>query len=134
MPSPDYRRSAITGTLETRQFTVGALEIRSASSADSNLVTITGAPIVYNVPYQVFDRMGEYTERMAPGVVRDLLARGTDTRFLINHDGLALARTNAGTLKLTDTPRALTFAAQLDRRQALAKPSSAATFRKCPWE
>ena len=112
----EYRRSV---GREVRLYGIrGGLEIRSGI-AGSNLVEITGQPIVYNQPYSVRDMLGEFQETMKPGVCANVLTTA-DTRFLFNHDGLPLARTVSGTLKLNDTPDALSFSAFLDTRQQLA--------------
>ena len=44
----------------------------------------------------------------------------TDTRFLVEHNGLALARVSSGTLTLSDSPQALTCRAVLDPRSPTA--------------
>lgn len=113
--------------VEVRHFTASDLELRDSGS---NLVEITGTPIVYDAPYKVHDAFGEFTETMKPGVVSKLLEKGTDTRFLFNHQGLPLARTTAGTLNLEDTPKGLSFRAQLDTRQSLAADLAIAIERR----
>ena len=99
---------------EVRFFDAGNLEVRGADKA-GNHVDIIGTALVYNVPYSVVDRKGEFQERMLPGVAKDVL-KG-DTRFLINHDGMPLARTASGTLRLEDTSTALRCIPTLDLRQ-----------------
>lgn len=106
-----------TGGPEVRFFDTGSLEVRGADKA-GNLVEITGTPVVYNRWYPVVDRKGEFQEKMAPGVAANVL-KG-DTRFLFNHDGLPLARTASGTLRLEDTPTALRCIPTLDIRQRAA--------------
>lgn len=104
---------------EFRQFAVRDIEVRDGDSA-GNTVTITGSPIVYGVPYTVYDMFGEFTETMQPGVATSVLTASPDVRFLFNHDGMPLARTIPGTLILKDTPEALTFSAEVDLRMSLA--------------
>ena len=89
----------------------------TATSA-GNQVTITGSPIVYSTAYHVNDQYGTFRETMLPGVAKQVMT--DDCRFLVNHSGMALARTRSGTLKLRDTPTALTFEATLDLRQQAA--------------
>ena len=66
---------------------------------------------------------------MRSGAAEDCLARGADVRFLFNHDGLPLARTSSGTLKLIDTPKALVATARLDTRQQFANDLAVAIER-----
>ena len=99
------------------------------SAKDTDEITISGEPIVYEADYSVMDMFGEFTERMAPGVASDVLADGADVRFLFNHDGLPLARSTSGTLSLTDGPKGLTFQARLDARQQLANDLAIAIER-----
>ena len=67
----------------------------------------------------VADRFGEFEETMMPGVAAHLL-HSSDCRFLVNHEGLPLARSSAGTLTLTDSPTSLRFSATVDTRQRSA--------------
>jgi HK97 family phage prohead protease len=121
------RHRAIPLDREVRHFVATGLEVRA--QGDSDEITITGKPIMYETPYTVRDAFGEFEERMMPGCASDLLERGTDCRFLLNHDGLPMARTTAGTLRLWDTPEALNFEAKLDARQQLASDFAIAVER-----
>jgi uncharacterized protein len=118
---------------EVRHFKADGLEIREAGK--TNKIVIDGDPIVYRdaagqpTEYSVTDCFGSFGETMAPGVATDVLARGADVRFLLNHDGLPLARSTAGTLTLTDTPDSLKFTATLDARQQLANDLAVAIER-----
>jgi HK97 family phage prohead protease len=121
------RHRTVPLTPEVRHFVAKGLEVRA--TADSDEIKITGRPIIYNVPYPVRDIFGEFEERMIPGCASDMLARGVDCRLLLNHEGLPMARTTAGTLRLWDTAEALNFEATLDARQQLAKDFSIAIER-----
>lgn len=121
------RHRAVPLMPEVRHWAATGLEVRSASKTDE--IVITGSPIVYDTPYTVCDMFGEFEERMAPGVAGDVLERGADVRFLFNHDGLPLARSTSGTLKLTDGASALQFEARLDARQQLANDLAIAIER-----
>lgn len=106
---------------EVRSFSATGLEIRTAEGDSSgNTVDIVGSPIVYNTPYSVVDMLGEFEERMSPGVAQGSIDNKDDVRFLFDHDGLPLARTASGTMKLADSPDKLQFRATLDLRQQLA--------------
>lgn len=86
---------------------------RSSGTADAKGTRFDGTPIVYNRWYAVHDMWGTFQERMAPGVAAQILST-CDCRFLINHDGMPLARTIAGTMTLKDTPSGLTCAVYVD--------------------
>ncbi len=108
------RRRSLPLTPEIRHYGTPGLEARAGSS--SNEIVVSGKPAVYATSYSVLDHLGEFEETIEPGAATDVLARGADIRFLINHTGLALARTASRTLTVFDTPTALTFEARLDSR------------------
>lgn|GEM_PF-1067991 len=70
----------------------------------------------------VFDRMSEdlggFRERFKRGAFRKVLDRDPDVRFLVNHDGLPLARTKNRTLELREDPKGLRVYAELAPTQA----------------
>ena len=47
---------------------------------------------------------GQWMERIAPGAFTNAIGRD-DVTFLINHEGLPLARTRSGTLELFEDQR-----------------------------
>lgn len=112
---------------EVRHFKATGLEVRS--SKDTDEIVITGSPIIYAVPYPVWDMFGEFRETMNPGVADPVLARGADVRFLFNHDGLPLARNTSGTMKVVSLSASLDFEARLDGRQQLANDLAIAIER-----
>ena len=91
------RHRAVPLHPEVRFFAPTGLEVRreTRSGAATDDIIITGAPIAYNAPYRVVDMFGEFEERMHPGCVDEILARGVDCRFLLNHEGMAMARTTS---------------------------------------
>jgi HK97 family phage prohead protease len=93
---------------------VRSIDVRAATDDDGQMVLV-GAPIQYNVSYQVFDASGAFDEIMAPGVCRDTLTQ--PTVFLYGHSGMVLARCPAS-LTLTDTPTALLCRAVLNDTSA----------------
>lgn len=120
------RHRAVPLIPEVRQWAATGLEVRE--QAGSNEIVIAGSPIVYDTPYVVTDKYGEFEERMAPGVAGKVLPTA-DVRFLFNHDGLPLARSLSGTLTLRDGERSLDFEARLDSRQQLANDLAVAIER-----
>lgn len=57
---------------------------------------------------------GMFKEVIARGAFKSAIERQDDVVFLINHDGLPLARTRSGTLKLSEDDRGLFMEASLD--------------------
>ena len=76
--------------------------------------TLSAHAAVTGIDYQVRDKFGLFTEHLHPGSFRDTLARGADVNLLTNHDGLSLARTRSGTLRLAEDSRGLRYEADLD--------------------
>lgn len=71
-----------------------------------------------NATYEMEDWLGPWTESVSVGAFRKTLSDGADVAFLVNHEGLVLARTKPGTLKLSETmvgtPTGLHTEAHLD--------------------
>lgn len=60
--------------------------------------------------------LGHFKERIAPGAFADVL--DDDVRFLVNHDGVPLARTSNGTMTLKEDDKGLYYRAVLSDTQA----------------
>lgn len=91
----------------TREFHPGtAPEIRS----DESGIKVSGYAAVFD---QEADIGGWFREVIAPGAFREAIGRD-DVVFLINHDGLPLARTRSGTLTLTEDEHGLRVETVLD--------------------
>lgn len=111
--------------------------------ADDNGVTVVGYAAVFNQPADIG---GWFTEVIAPGAFREAIGRD-DVPFLIEHDGLPLARTRSKTLTLTEDEHGLRIEAVLDtsdpdvqrivpkmKRGDLDKMSFAFTAEKQSWD
>lgn len=72
---------------------------RVADTADE--LRVEGYASVFNQSTVIRDWMGEYNEVIAPGAFDRVLANTPDVRFLINHEGVPLARTKNGTITLS---------------------------------
>lgn len=83
------------------------VEIREA---DDGLIKVSGYAAVFN---SETDIGGYYRERIETGAFRDAIGRD-DVVFLINHEGLPMARTRSGTLKLSEDERGLFMETELD--------------------
>ena len=66
------------------------------------------------VAYEVFDYYGSYSETINPGAFRATLAEDPHVPLLVMHDGLPLASTRSGTMRLWESDRGLEVEADLD--------------------
>lgn len=97
-------------------------EIRGTRSDNTNLVAVEGVASVYDYEYEVYGGPSRYgwVERVASGAFDETLADDPDVVFLINHEGMPLARTRSGTLTLTAGRTGLDVRAELDTRDTEA--------------
>lgn len=112
--------------------------------ADDEGVRVSGYAAVFN---EEADIGGMFREVIAPGAFAAAIERGDDVVFVVNHDGLPLARTRSGTLKLEEDERGLRMETTLDaedpdvkgivpkmKRGDLDKMSFAFRARKQEWD
>lgn len=89
-------------------------EIRAGNPAEvraeGETIKVSGYAAVFN---EEADIAGLFRERIAPGAFREAIGRD-DVVFLINHDGLPMARTRSGTLTLREDSRGLYIESELD--------------------
>lgn len=78
--------------------------------AENDGLTVEGYAAVFNQPTDIG---GYFREQIAPGAFKEAIGRD-DVVFLINHDGLPLARTRSGTLDLTEDDHGLKIRSVLD--------------------
>jgi len=94
-------------TLTSRRLvTAGGLELRSTGDE----VTVEGYACTTDQAYD----MGWYEETVQRGAFTKTLTENPDVRFLVNHDGLPLARTRSGTLDLSEDNTGLHTRARFD--------------------
>lgn len=128
-----------TGERETR-FVSAPVEIRSE---DDGQITVEGYAAVFGEETNVADY---FREVIVAGAFTRALAEKQDVPFLINHDGLPLARTASGTLTLSEDSRGLLVRSTLDgndpdvqrivpkmKRGDLAKMSFAFIAKRQEW-
>lgn len=82
------------------------VEIRAEGSA----IKVSGYAAVFN---ERTDIGGCFLEVIEPGAFKDAVGRD-DVVFLVNHEGLPLARTRSGTLTLKEDERGLYMETELD--------------------
>ncbi len=89
---------------EVRTFNVQDLELRM----DGDKPTVVGYGAVFN---SMSNDLGGFREFIAPNAFEGRLE--DDVRFLINHDGMPLARTTNGTLRLSVDEKGLRYEADM---------------------
>jgi HK97 family phage prohead protease len=106
-----------TMTQEARWCSIGNDERRVAYTTidvremqESEGTTLYGYAAVFDSPSEPMPFV-EYVKR---GAFAKTLERGADVRLLIDHEGVPLARTKSGTLRLHEDERGLAVAADLD--------------------
>lgn len=127
------RRRAVPLGKEFRFVPLAESGVEVREKAYTNELIVTGKPIKYGVPYSVRDPFGKFKETMHPGCAESILGR-VDCRFLVNHEGIPMARVKPergerNTMRLWDTPEALCFEARLDARQQIANDFAIALER-----
>lgn len=97
---------------EVRYSAVVPIELRAA---EGELVSVSGYAAIFGEITEIGPipgwGWGEVIER---GAFAEALSRADDVSFLINHEGLPLARSSSGTLILTEDQRGLKIETQLD--------------------
>jgi len=91
--------------IETRM--CDGVEVRAKDKG----IKMEGYAAVYGQRAQIG---GEFEEEVAPGAFDEALRAGDDVVFLVNHQGLPLARTSSGTLDLSVDGTGLRMSTELD--------------------
>lgn len=118
-PLDEGRSSVVILPQPTEVFDMSEREVRTLmqdvevrEDEDSGAVRVSGYASVFGEETNI---AGMFTETIERGAFTNALERQDDVVFLVNHDGLPLARTRSGTLKLTQDERGLFMEAELDR-------------------
>jgi HK97 family phage prohead protease len=77
------------------------LEARAKAGA-SGVSTVSGYASVVEEPYEMWDFLGSYAEVVRTGAFTKTLSETPQVQLLLNHGGLAMAYTKAGTLRLSE--------------------------------
>lgn len=95
-----------------REFPV-QLEVRAAKDGGGP-VGLEGYASVTEAPFEMWDWLGPYTEVVRQGAFAKTLAENPATQLLLNHRGLAMAYTKAGTLRLAEDETGLHMEADVN--------------------
>jgi HK97 family phage prohead protease len=104
----DHVPPIIDGEREARCATLTGIEVRAN---DDGSATVAGYAAVFD---SASEDLGGFVEEIKQGAFRKVLRTKPDVRFLVNHDGLPMARTKSGTLRLSEDPKGLKMEADLD--------------------
>jgi len=108
-------RAKRSGT-ERRAFPV-QLEVRAKAGA-SNVSTIEGYASVTESPFEMWDWLGPYSEVVRTGAFGKTLAENPQVQLLLNHGGLAMAYTKAGSLRLSEDATGLHMEADVSTKRS----------------
>ena len=103
-----------------RQYAVTGVEVR-AKGDESTLLEFVGHASVYGEGYEMYGGpdKGGWLEFVDAGAGKKTLSENPDVAFLVNHQGLTLARTKANTLRLSEDKVGLAVNADLDKRVSI---------------
>lgn len=128
MTVPALARSRV-GQQIHRSFRPGT-QVRADDATGGSGLDFSGYATVWDEPYDLHDWWGDtYQEVMRPGCFAKSLSDGADVRFLLNHEGIPLARTKSGTLTLTEDETGLLTECTLDGDSPLVQEIRSAMRR-----
>jgi HK97 family phage prohead protease len=107
------KRDRLSGAPERRSVAVSEFEFREAGDS----LALTGYASVFDEPYEVYGGPPSgWLEIVDRRAFDKTLRSKPDVHLLINHEGMPLARTKSGTLRLSTDSKGLMVEADLDRR------------------
>lgn len=109
------RAKKSSGT-ERRAFPV-QLEVRAKKGA-SGVSTVEGYASVTESPFEMWDWLGPYSEVVRTGAFAKTLAENPQVQLLLNHGGLAMAYTKAGSLRLSEDTTGLHMEADVSTKRS----------------
>lgn len=101
---------AKTSGMERRVYPV-QLEVRAQSGGPT---VVEGYASVTEAPYEMYDLFGAYTEVIRQGAFAKTLGENPQVQLLLNHKGLSMAYTKAGTLSLSEDGQGLHMRAEVN--------------------
>jgi HK97 family phage prohead protease len=97
--------------IERRAYPV-QLEVRAASG--SGPAVVEGYASATEAPYEMYDAFGPYNEVIRAGSFNKTLSENPQVQLLLNHGGLSMAYTRAGTLALSEDSTGLHMRAEVN--------------------
>lgn len=113
MSDQTSRKARLLGSPERRAYNADAVELRSGDKAGEHV--FNGHASVFDAPYAMYGGpdKGGWNEVVDSRAFDATLAADPNVSLLVEHTGLALARTTAGTLDLSTDKRGLKTVARL---------------------
>lgn len=93
------------------------LEVRAKAGATA-VSTIEGYASATEQPYEMYDWLGPYTEVVRQGAFGKTLGETPQVQLLLNHGGLSMAYTKAGSLRLSEDSTGLHMEADVNTGRA----------------
>jgi HK97 family phage prohead protease len=109
--SDKSQRAKVTGIVR-RAFPV-QLEVRAKAGA-AGVSSIEGYASVTEEPFEMWDWLGPYAEVVRAGAFTKTLGENPQVQLLLNHGGLAMAYTKAGSLRLSEDDTGLHMEADVN--------------------
>lgn len=109
--NPDARSELLRGIRERRS--ISDFELRAGPNGTLHF---TGHAALFDVEYTVYDFLGSFTEVVDRKALNRTMSRQPDVVLNVNHNGLPLARTTSGTLRLSLDESGLYVDADLEPR------------------
>ena len=111
------------GRESSTEYRAFARKAEFRAAADGGSLLFSGYPCVTNAPYDVYGgpANGGWSETVERGAFNKTLAEHPDVNFLINHEGMSLARTKSGTLRLSQDTQGLWCEADLSPESAVVR-------------
>lgn len=108
----------LSGQARRQEFKAADLRVhRSTGDDGKEFVTLDGHASVTGRAYEMWDFWGPYDELVAGSAFDTTLAAEPDVAFLVNHTGVTMARTTAGTLRLSVDDEGLFQSADLNPKR-----------------
>lgn len=100
--NPSLREDSPPSGIARRSFPA-RFEVRAkADGTGGTRYELEGYASIYDTPYEMWDWCGAYMETVAAGAGAKTLAENPDVVLVLNHEGMPMARTKAGSLELTE--------------------------------
>lgn len=109
-------RGTVSSAHHRRAFPV-QLEVRAKAGANA-VSTVQGYASVTEEPYEMWDMFGSYSEVVRAGSFTKTLGETPQVQLLLNHGGLAMAYTKAGTLRLSEDSTGLHMEADVSTKRS----------------
>lgn len=98
--------------IERRHYGI-QLEVRKPPTGDGP-ATVEGYASVTEHGFEMWDPFGAYTEVMREGAFKKTLSEHPQVQLLLNHGGVSMAYTKAGTLRLSEDSQGLHMSADVN--------------------